>query len=256
MQEFWLLCASVIVGAINTLAGSGSLIMLPLLMWAGLPAPLANGTNRVATALQSITGWWEYKRHYSIDYRRGLPIVVPMLSGSLMGAYLATVVSASVIEHTIGVLIVLMLILTLLNPQKWLRQHEGSPARHKYYLGLLLLFFDGIYAGFIQAGAGILFILTMVMQLQLTLKSANAYKLLSMAIYSLPVLLIFSWQGQVDWYYGSICAFGQMIGAIAAARFATQYSKANQWIYALVVVMLLAVLIRYYELYRWVIPNH
>lgn len=256
IDELILFVASLIVGVINTLAGSGSLIMLPLLMWIGLPAPVANGTNRVAVALQALVGLWQYGKNYEINYREALWILVPMVAGSLTGAYIATQVSAAVIEGAIGILILVMLVLTLLNPKRWMREQERRVQYYKHPLWQLVLFAIGVYAGFIQAGSGIFLIIVMVMGLKFNLKRANAYKLVAMAAFGLPVLFIFASQGQVNWHYGSISATGQMIGAVAGARFATRYPKANQWIYGLVVVMLVAVLVRYYELYRWVLPAH
>ncbi|GIV39070.1 MAG: UPF0721 transmembrane protein [Thermonema sp.] len=256
LDELILFSASLIVGVINTLAGSGSLIMLPLLIWIGLPAPIANGTNRVAVALQSLVGLWQYGKNYDINYREAVWVLTPVLMGSLSGAYIATQVSAKVIEGAIGVLIVVMLGMTLLNPKRWLRESEEYEQRYKSPLWQVVLFAIGVYAGFIQAGSGIFLIIVMVMGLKFNLKRANAYKLVSMAAFGLPVLFIFASQGQVNWHYGSISAAGQMIGAVAGARFATRYPKANQWIYGLVVVMLIAVLVRYYELYRWFFPAH
>jgi uncharacterized membrane protein YfcA len=255
-NELILFVASLIVGVINTLAGSGSLIILPLLMWMGLPAPLANGTNRVAVAIQSMVGLWQYGKNYEINYREALWILAPTLIGSITGAYIATIVSAKVIESAIGILILFMLALTLLNPKRWMREQEAREQTYKHPGWQLLLFAIGIYSGFIQVGSGIFLIILMVMGLKFNLRRANAYKLVTMAAFGLPVLFVFAFQGQVHWHYGSISAAGQMIGAVAGARFATRYPKANQWIYGLVVVMLIAVLVHYYELYRWVLPAH
>ena len=74
-------------GFINTLAGSGSLITLPLLIFIGLPATVANGTNRVAVFLQTAVAVNRFRQSGIMDFRRGFQLTVPAILGAILGMY-------------------------------------------------------------------------------------------------------------------------------------------------------------------------
>ena len=76
-------------GFVNTLAGSGSLITLPVLIFIGLPANIANGTNRVGILFQNITTVSSFRQQRVLDTRGGLILAVPAIFGSVIGAQLA-----------------------------------------------------------------------------------------------------------------------------------------------------------------------
>ena len=76
-------------GFINTVAGSGSLITLPLLMALGLPANVANGTNRIGILLQNVVGTASYHKQKVLDFRGSMKLVIPAVAGSVIGARIA-----------------------------------------------------------------------------------------------------------------------------------------------------------------------
>ncbi|RME71099.1 MAG: sulfite exporter TauE/SafE family protein, partial [Chloroflexi bacterium] len=77
-----IIAAGFVAGFINTLAGSGSLVTLPLLIFAGLPANVANGTNRVAILLQNVVGVSSFRQQKVLDWRGGLKLALPAIIGS------------------------------------------------------------------------------------------------------------------------------------------------------------------------------
>jgi len=240
------LAASVVAGFINTLAGSGSLLMLPLLMWVGLPPLVANGTNRIAVVFQSATGLTTFLKKSSVRLQNPLWVVTPSLIGALLGAYVATQVSDKFFKDFLGVLMIVMLVLILMKPEKWLKEKlQESQSEQKWYnwLGLFLV---GVYGGFVQAGVGIFLLVVLVMGMEKSMKIANAYKLIIVALYALPVLIVFLWSGQANWKWGLFTALGQSSGAYIAANFAAQHPKADRWTYYLLVGILVVSIVYFY----------
>ena len=102
--------AGFIAGFINTLAGSGSLVTLPLLIFLGLPANVANGTNRVGVLLQNVVAVDSFHRQKVMDWRRGLTLSLPAIVGSIIGAQIAVNLDETMMRRTIGALMVVMLL--------------------------------------------------------------------------------------------------------------------------------------------------
>lgn len=238
--------ASVLAGFINTLAGSGSLIMLPLLMWAGLSPVVANGTNRIAVVFQSATGLATFLKKSSVRLQNPVWIVSPSLLGSLLGAYGATQVSDQFFREFLGVLMIIMLVLILLKPEKWLKERLTESEADKKWYNLLGLFLVGMYGGFVQAGVGIFLLVVLVMGMEKSMKIANAYKLIIVALYALPVLMVFLFSGQANWAWGLFTALGQAIGAYIAANFAAKHPQADRWTYYMLIVVILASIVYFY----------
>jgi uncharacterized membrane protein YfcA len=76
-----LIITGILAGFINTLAGSGSLITLPLLMFMGLPANIANATNRIGIFLQSAVGAVSFRQNKVFEYKEGIWLALPALIG-------------------------------------------------------------------------------------------------------------------------------------------------------------------------------
>lgn len=239
------IAAGAVAGVINTLAGSGSLVTLPLLVFLGLPADVANGTNRVGVLLQNVVGIFVFRRGGLSQSQGSRWIIVPAVAGALLGAGIATVLDKSTMERAIAVVMVVMLVVLISNPKRWLREKSevlsGRPG-----IGVILLFFGiGIYGGFIQAGVGVLLLSGLVLASGYSLNHANMIKLtivLLMAIIALPVFMI---NGQVDWGLGVLMAVGQAIGAWAAANYATRVPNANLWVRRLLIVIVVISIVRF-----------
>ena len=118
-MEWYLILAVIgvgfIAGFINTLAGSGSLLTLPLLMFLGLPANVANGTNRIAILLQNVVGVASFKKQKVLDVKHGLWLGIPAVVGSLIGAQIAINMNEEIMRNTIGGLLVFMFFLIIYN---------------------------------------------------------------------------------------------------------------------------------------------
>ena len=163
-MELWqfpvVFIVGVVAGVINTLAGGGSLITMPVLILLGLPATVANGTNRLAITVQSVLAVTGFKRKGVSDFKSSLLMSIPALVGAIIGAQLAVGVSDSLFKRILAVVMLLVLGLILWNP---IRRGQGnvqynggitSLSRSRRIASMLIFFFIGVYGGFIQAGIG------------------------------------------------------------------------------------------------------
>ena len=237
--------AGALAGVINTLAGSGSLVTLPMLVFLGLPADVANGTNRVGVLLQNVVGIFVFRRSGSFEPTGSSWLVAPSVAGALLGAWIATILDKSAMEIAIGIVMVVMLVVLISNPKRWLReQSEVAPGRPGW--GMLVLFFGiGIYGGFIQAGVGVLLLSALVLASGYTLNHANMIKLVIVLLMALIAIPLFMVNSQIDWGLGALMAVGQGIGAWLAANYATRVPNANVWVRRLLIVIVLISIARF-----------
>lgn len=227
--------AGFLAGVINTLAGSGSLITLPVLIFIGLPATVANGTNRVGVLLQNVVAAGSYQRSRVLDWRGALILSITAVLGSLAGAQIAVNLDEELMERAIGAVMVLMLFVIILQPNRWLagalHSLEGWPDWKQF----LAMFVIGVYGGFIQAGVGIFILAALVLSLGYDLVRANAVKIVIVLAFTLSSLLIFARNNQVDWAAGVLLGLGNMAGAWWAASLAVQRGAA--WVRQLLIAI-------------------
>jgi len=221
-MEWYLILAVIgvgfIAGFINTLAGSGSLLTLPLLMFLGLPANVANGTNRIAILLQNIVGVSSFKKQKVLDFKQGLWLGIPAVVGSVIGAQIAINLNEEMMRMTIGGLLIFMFFIIIYKPDKWIKGRAGEVSAKPGILQLIIFFFIGMYGGFIQAGVGFFLLAGLVLGAGLDLVRANALKVLIILLYTPLALVIFMINNQVDYKLGLILAVGNMLGAFVGAK--------------------------------------
>jgi uncharacterized protein len=224
-MEWYLILAvigvGIIAGFINTVAGAGSLLTLPLLMFLGLPANIANGTNRIGILLHNIVGVATFKQHKVLNFREGLRMGVPATIGSLVGAQIAINLDEAIMTKTIGGLLVIMFFVIILNPDRWIQSREGH-APVKRWLQIIIFFLIGIYGGFIQAGVGFFLLAGLVLGAGIDLVKANAIKVFIVLLYTPFALAVFMYNHQVNYKLGLILAAGNMIGAFLGAKYAVK----------------------------------
>ncbi|TNE61781.1 MAG: sulfite exporter TauE/SafE family protein, partial [Bacteroidetes bacterium] len=190
--------AGVLTGVINTLAGSGSLITLPIFIFiCGLPAPLANGTNRIGVAFQTLVALREFKKSGVTTFAGSTTLLAPSVIGGIIGSMLAVEISEQAMNYTIGGLMVFMLVVLLLRPERWIRETTVDLSRNRHPLTILTFFLIGIYGGFIQAGVGIFLLAALVWISNYSLRAANGIKILVVFMFTLPTLLVFWHNDQI-----------------------------------------------------------
>ncbi|MCD6332966.1 MAG: sulfite exporter TauE/SafE family protein [Bacteroidales bacterium] len=228
----------ILVGFINTLAGSGSLITLPLLMFIGLPANVANGTNRVAILMQTAVGVRGFKKHKVFQIREGIWLSLPAVIGALIGAALAVDIDDRTMTRAIGLLLIVMFFLIILKPEAWVKGKAGQVKAKPGLLQVLIFFGIGLYGGFIQAGVGFFLLGGLVLGAGYDLIKANAIKNLVVLLYTPFALAVFVWNGQVNWLAGLTLGVGNMLGAWIATRVAVSWGTKFVRIVLLTVIFL------------------
>jgi len=214
--------AGVGCGFVNAIAGSGSLITLPILIFLGLPPTVANGTNRVAILMQNVVGVASFRSQGALDWARGKWLLLPAVVGALLGARIAVSLDERAMRLAIAAVMVLMLGLLLLKPKRWL---EGAPVRSGEGLSWregLAFFAIGIYGGFIQAGVGLFLLAALVLVSGYDLVRGNAVKLLIVLAFTPFALLVFLLNDQVNWPVGLTMGVGNMLGVWLGARTAVK----------------------------------
>src|SRR3989304_3434968 len=220
--------AGFLAGIINTLAGSGSLITLPVLIFLGLPATVANGTNRIGVILQNIVAGLSFNRSRVLDLRGALILSLPAIFGSLVGASIAVNLDEEMMERVIGAVMVVMLFVMWLRPQRWLEGTVLTLQKSISWQQVLVLFVIGVYGGFIQAGVGVFLLAALVLSVGYDLVRANAVKIVIILIFTISSLFVFANNNQVDWASGVLLGMGNMAGAWVAARLAV--TKGAAWV--------------------------
>ncbi|MCH7742466.1 MAG: sulfite exporter TauE/SafE family protein [Proteobacteria bacterium] len=221
-----LLIAGWLGGFINTIAGGGSMLTLPALMMLGLPADIANATNRVGVFLQSITSAKGFRDHDRLDSSAVGPMLVPTLAGALIGSLGASYLPVWLLKPTLLGSMVLMAVIMLVRPDT-LSPPEGTPVRKLKDTPVAIagLFLAGIYGGFVQAGVGFILIAALAGGLRYDLVRTNALKTVCTGVFSGVALLVFVFRDQVSWIPGLILAVGTVTGAMVSVRFAINVSQ-------------------------------
>jgi uncharacterized membrane protein YfcA len=204
------LCA----GIVNTLAGGGSLLTVPLLVLLGLPGGVANGTNRIGVLIQSLVATLRFRAAGRLELRALLPVLPPVLVGSLLGATAISQVADETFERLFGLMMLLLLVPTLRRG----RATAIGPGFGR--IGSLLVFFGlGLYGGAIQAGVGIPLVFALVHAGD-DLVRANAIKVGVIASVTATAIPIFALQGQVAWVPALVLGAGFAVGAELGVRLA------------------------------------
>ena len=214
-----------VAGFVNTLAGSGSLLTLPILILLGLPANVANGTNRVGVLLQNMVAVATFRRSGALPLEGSWKLIVPAVAGAVVGAALAVDLDEALLRQTIGVLLLVVLAVLLLNPERWIAAHAG-PREPRLLVEVPLFFAIGVYGGFIQVSVGLFLLAGLVLGAGYNVVGANALKNLIVLVFTAAALVIFVVNGQVEWTLGLLLGAGQAAGGWAAARVALERGAA------------------------------
>lgn len=232
-----LVVAGLLCGFINTLAGGGSIISLSLLLMLGMPATLANGTNRIAVAMQTLVATGSFRYQRVLDWRKGLALSIPAVIGSLIGAKIAVEIDEAIFEKAIGVIMIMMLYFILYKPQRWLVGRKDLMEKPVSFVQVIIFFFIGIYTGFIHIGVGYFLLAAIVIGAGYDLVKANAIKVLIVLISAPFTLFVFIYYGQVDYLYGFVLGLGNVVGAFVASRLAV--SKGVVFVKWVIIVMII-----------------
>ncbi|OIO63332.1 MAG: hypothetical protein AUJ47_06210 [Candidatus Marinimicrobia bacterium CG1_02_48_14] len=213
-----MLGVGIAAGFFNILAGGGSFLTLPLLIFLGLPPNIANGTNRLAILMQNVIAVGRFKQ---LNYHPGHFSFIAgsfTLPGAILGTWLATQVSNTQFKTSLAIIMLVMTIFTLVMTN---REKSDTITPDEYTGGWRVAgpvyFLIGIYGGYIQAGIGFLIIAVILWQ-GLNLVHGNAVKLTIITLFTAVSLIIFAFNNQVNWVAGLLLGVGNIMGGLLGAQ--------------------------------------
>ena len=221
--------AAFAAGAINSIAGGGTLLTFPVLIWLGLDPKVANGTSTVALWPGLFGGLFGYRRELEnsspILIRLGLTSII----GGALGAWLLIFTPSPVFAQQVPFLILFATILFMsngiINRRLNLGSLEGAPTKLWWTGAIVFQFFSAIYGGYFGAGNGILMLAAMGLLGLSDLNRANGIKnFLGICINSIAVLS-FSLAGLVVWHDALVMACGALAGGYFGASMAVRIGQ-------------------------------
>ena len=216
-----LVAMGLIAGFINTIAGGGSNLTIPALMVMGMPADVANATNRVSIFLQGCVSTVSFREKGKLDSPDLKRILMITLAGGIIGALLAVWIPNTYLKPLLLASMVGMALVMLVRPDVVLPPEGTLPNRVSRSVSSWAgLFIAGIYGGFVQAGVGFILIAAIAGTLRYDFMRTNAIKNLSVVLFTAVALVLFIAHGLVDWVPGLVLAAGSMAGAWLGVRFA------------------------------------
>jgi uncharacterized membrane protein YfcA len=221
-----------VAAIINVIAAGGSFLTLPLLIFLGLPASVANGTNRVGVLAQNISAVVGFHRHDVLPLRWALAVSIPAMAGAALGVWGALHVPDLAFRRILSIVMLAMTFATLLHRGfgKGPRAEPHSPWHPTMVAGFFL---SGVYGGFIQAGVGFM-VLGMTTLAGLDLVRGNAVKVFAVLLLTLLSLAAFAGTGHVDWPAGIALGLGQLLGGMVGVKVAVL--KGQKWLEHVVTV--------------------
>ena len=233
-----LLGAGIFAGFINVSAGGGSLITLPLLILTGMPPVVANGTNRIAVLIQNIFAAGNFRRHGRKDLKQGLLLGLAATPGAIAGALTALQISDSAFKGILAGAIILGFSVLFCHRKS---QTDGSVIKRKW-LQVVLFLFIGFYGGLVQAGTGFLVIFSLTVVGGLGLASTNSLKVIIIAVYLIPSIIVFAMKGNIQIVPGLILAAGNSMGALLGSNFSQKIDP--KWIKLVLGIALLGMTVK------------
>jgi uncharacterized membrane protein YfcA len=228
-----LFAVGLVAGCLNTLAGGGSLLSLPVLIFLGLPPNVANATNRVAIVLQNIFAVSGFKSKGVSAYPFNIWVGISAFLGSILGAFLAVDINETIFNRILAVVIVGVVVYMAWNPFKNIKKEEDT-SKKATLISVVVFFFVGIYGGFIQAGVGYLMITALTLINGFSMVKTNSIKVFVALAYTSVALGIFIYYGIVNWEFGIPLALGNALGGWLSSRWSV--NKGDNWIRYIVMV--------------------
>ncbi len=226
--EIWklalLFAAGVVSGWINVLAGGGSILSVPVMVFLGLPGPVANGTNRIGIIAQNLFAVWGFFRKGFSDFRLSATLALCASFGAFFGAQVGVRLDGAAFERVLAV-IMLAVVAVMMTGAGQKKTDTSGPARN-LALGHVLMVGAGFWGGFIQIGVGFLLMPILNRVMGLDLVRTNMHKVFIALTFSLVALAVFASQVEIEWALGVALAAGFALGGWLGANAAVARGEA------------------------------
>ncbi len=210
-----LLVTGIATGFLNVMAGGGSMLSVPVMIFLGVPGSVANGTNRIAILPQNISAVIAFYRKGFANFKLSLSLAACTIPGTLVGAWLAARIPNDQFNVWLAVIMLIVLIIMSLPD----RQSAEQDRRPHMLAGHLLMVAIGFWGGFIHIGVGFLLMPVLHRVLGMDLVTTNSHKVFIVLCYTVVALAVFASQLELVWQYGLALAIGTTTGGWLAANF-------------------------------------
>lgn len=224
-----------IAAFVGTNVGGGGLIIIPLLVFLGMPPKIAIATMRVGTL--GLTGSiYEFHKSKKIDYKIAIPAAALSLIGAYIGSNVLIEMPDDIVSKLIGILTLVVLGVVVTNRSAGIK-HITIKNKWLEPLGYLLFIFVGFWGGFFGGGTGIFASYVLIFMFGQTFLESAGTRKISIVAYSLISLAVFAANGMVEWTSGLVLLVGMFFGACAGASYAIK--KGDKWVRALFVIVVI-----------------
>ena len=223
MLAVWLYPAlsatAVLTGCIDAIAGGGGLIMMPALLFAGLPPHMALGTNKVQSACGTGMATWRYHRAGLFGLKANLPMALVVFAGAAAGSLVIQHFKPDILRLIVPLLLMAVAIYTIASPSM---TDDDRHVRVSAKGFMPVAFGTGFYDGFFGPGAGQFYATTLVALRGLGLTRATGLTKFYNVLSNIASILVFAWGGHIYWLLGLCMAAGSMIGSWIGSHYATR----------------------------------
>lgn len=229
------------VGFVNTVAGGGSLLSLPVLIFLGLPPTVANGTNRVAIVIQTAMATLGFRSKGVSTFPFNTYLGIAALIGSVIGASIAVDIDEKIFNKILAIVMIAVIVIIIFKPKTTLQNLQERLTGKYLWLGVIVFFLLGIYGGFINAGIGFLIIIYLHFVHKMSLVRTNATKVFVVFLYTIAALAVFVYHDKVNFKIGLVLAIGNAAGAWISSRFSVKKGDGFIKTFLIVMVSIMAV---------------
>lgn len=211
-------------GFVDSIAGGGGLITIPVLLSLGVDPKFALGTNKLQATFGSGSAAWHYGRAGTVDVKECLLGFVMSLIGAALGSLAVQGIDTALLRKSIPILLLAVALYTLLQPRLGYEDVHPRMGRGTFYVlfGLGI----GFYDGFFGPGTGTFWAMAFMLGLGFNMTRATGYTKVMNFASNLSSLVFFICAGQVFFTAGLVMGVGQLIGArIGASMVITRGTK-------------------------------
>lgn len=216
-QSLLLMCIGVAAGFLNVMAGGGSLLTVPAMIFMGVPGPVANGTNRIAILVQNITAITTFFRHGYSDFKLSLGLAMCAIPGAILGALFGTELEGAWFNRTLALIMVGVMLIMAFESSP-IDSQRAPPSGKRLLWGHILMVAVGFYGGFIQLGVGFLIMPVLNRVIGLNLVQVNMHKVFIIGSYTAAALVVYALRVDIMWALGAVLAIGYSVGAWLAVH--------------------------------------
>jgi uncharacterized membrane protein YfcA len=224
-------------GFMNVVAGGGSSLTLPALIFLGLDSTVANGTNRIAVIFQNVSAIYAFKREKYSQFRLSWKLSLLTLPGTVAGAVLALNIGDNLFEKILGVIMIGVIISMVVPNPKIKTDADQDKIPWTVHLSM---FGIGFYGGFIQVGIGFMIMAALQYLMKLNLVIVNMHKVFIVLVLTIPAFVVFLISGNINWQLGISLAIGNAFGAWWAAKLSIRKGEKFIKIVLIITVFIMA----------------